>query len=149
MVTLGQVGLGYCGPNLPRNLSGLAQARVKVSCDVDEAALKRMAAQYPGLRATNDYGELLHDPAVESTVVIAPTPLLYDFVTATATRSTCALAIPTPRSSIGVSRYAGSASTSSPASSTARPCSAMAATACRNGGCWRLGSGRWSGVGSR
>ncbi len=48
MITFGQVGLGYWGPNLLRNFNGLAQARVKVCCDLDEAALRRVGSQYPG-----------------------------------------------------------------------------------------------------
>jgi len=77
MVTLGQVGLGYWGPNLLRNFNGLAQARVKVCCDLDEAALRRVGSQYPGMAITTDYGELLDDPEVEAVVVTAPTPAHY------------------------------------------------------------------------
>jgi len=62
MVTLGQVGLGYWGPNLLRNFNGLAQARVKVCCDLDEAALRRVGSQYPSMAITTDYDERLDDP---------------------------------------------------------------------------------------
>jgi predicted dehydrogenase len=82
MVTLGQVGLGYWGPNLLRNFNGLAQARVKVCCDLDEAALRRVAGQYPGLRTTADYGELLGDSEVEAVIVTAPTPAHYELAKA-------------------------------------------------------------------
>jgi predicted dehydrogenase len=82
MVTLGQVGLGYWGPNLLRNFNGLAQARVKVCCDLDEAALRRVAGQYPGLQTTADYGELLSDSEVEAVVVTAPTPAHYELAKA-------------------------------------------------------------------
>ena len=82
MVILGQVGLGYWGPNLLRNFNGLAHARVKVCCDVDEAALRRVAGQYPGLHTTSDYDELLGDPEIEAVVVTAPTPIHYELATA-------------------------------------------------------------------
>ena len=82
MVTLGQVGLGYWGPNLLRNFNGLAQARVKVCCDLDEAALRRVGSQYPGMAITTDYGELLGDPEVEAVVVTAPTPAHYELAKA-------------------------------------------------------------------
>lgn len=82
MVTLGQVGLGYWGPNLLRNFNGLAQTRVKVCCDLDEAALRRVAGQYPGLHTTSDYGELLSDPEIDAVVVTAPTPAHYELAKA-------------------------------------------------------------------
>lgn len=77
MVTLGQVGLGYWGPNLLRNFNGLAQARVKVCCDLDEAALRRVGSLYPGMTITGDYDALLGDPEVEGVIVTAPTPAHY------------------------------------------------------------------------
>jgi predicted dehydrogenase len=63
---------------LLRNFNGLAQAQVKVVCDVDEAALRRVGSQYPGMVITTDYGELLGDPEVEAVVVTAPTPAHYE-----------------------------------------------------------------------
>jgi predicted dehydrogenase len=82
MVVLGQVGLGYWGPNLLRNFNGLAQARVKVCCDLDEVALRRVGDQYPGMAITTDYGELLGDPEVEAVIVTAPTPSHYELAKA-------------------------------------------------------------------
>ena len=77
MITLGQVGLGYWGPNLLRNFNSLPQARVKVCCDLDDAALRRAAGQYPGMATTKDYAELLADPEVHAVIVTAPTPAHY------------------------------------------------------------------------
>ncbi len=82
MVTLGQVGLGYWGPNLLRNFNGLAQTRVKVCCDLDETALRRVGSQYPGMAITTDYGELLSDPEIDAVVVTAPTPTHYELAKA-------------------------------------------------------------------
>ncbi len=82
MVTLGQVGLGYWGPNLLRNFNGLAQARVKVCCDLDETALRRVGSQYPGMAITADYGALLADPEIEAVIVTTPTPAHYELAKA-------------------------------------------------------------------
>ncbi len=82
MVTLGQVGLGYWGPNLLRNFNGLAQARVKVCCDLDGAALRRAGSQYPGMAITTSYADLLDDPEVEGVIVTAPTPAHYELAKA-------------------------------------------------------------------
>lgn len=82
MITLGQVGLGYWGPNVLRNFAGLPQARVKVCCDLDEAALNRIASQHPGISTTKDFGVLLADPDVEAVVVTTPTPWHYELAKA-------------------------------------------------------------------
>jgi predicted dehydrogenase len=60
----------------------LAQARVKVCCDLDEAALRRMGSQYPGMTITTDYGALLNDPEVEAVIVTTPTPAHYELARA-------------------------------------------------------------------
>lgn len=82
MVTLGQVGLGYWGPNLLRNFNGLAQAQVKVCCDLDQTALRRAGSQYPGMVVTTSYADLLDDPEVAGVIVTAPTPAHYELAKA-------------------------------------------------------------------
>lgn len=82
MITVGQVGLGQWGPNVLRNLIALPEVRVKVCCDVDEAALRRVAAQYPGLQTTTDYRRLLDDPDIQAIVVTAPSAAHYELARA-------------------------------------------------------------------
>jgi predicted dehydrogenase len=72
MIVLGQVGLGYWGPNLLRNFSGLAGARVKVVCDLDKAALARVRERYPAVAVTGEYGDLPGDPEIDAIVVSSP-----------------------------------------------------------------------------
>jgi predicted dehydrogenase len=69
MITLGQVGLGYWGPNLLRNFQELSGARVKTVCDLDRDALAQVMERYPGLAGTQDYDDLLDDPEIEAIVV--------------------------------------------------------------------------------
>ena len=59
MVTLGQVGLGYWGPNVLRNFAGLQQVRMKACCDLDETAPRRDRIAEP--RNRDDY-RLQHSP---------------------------------------------------------------------------------------
>ena len=77
MITLGQVGLGYWGPNVLRNLSSLPQARVKLCCDLDESALRRVSNQYPGIETSTEFDRLLEDPEIDAVVVTSPTPSHY------------------------------------------------------------------------
>lgn len=69
MIVLGQVGLGYWGPNLLRNFQNLPGAQVKAVCDLDTAALARVQERYPTLACTTDYGELLTDPEIGAIIV--------------------------------------------------------------------------------
>jgi predicted dehydrogenase len=65
-----------------RNYAGHQQERMKACCDLDEAALKRVASQLPGIVTTTEYGALLDDPEIEAVVVTAPTPAHYELAKA-------------------------------------------------------------------
>lgn len=69
MITLGQVGLGYWGPNLLRNFARLPKARVKTVCDLDEGTLARAREQYPRLGCTTKPEDLCLDPEIDAVVV--------------------------------------------------------------------------------
>jgi len=69
MIILGQVGVGYWGPNLLRNFQTLPTARVKTLCDLNGEALARAGGRYPGLLRTTEYADLLRDPEIGAIVV--------------------------------------------------------------------------------
>jgi predicted dehydrogenase len=69
MITIGQLGLGYWGPNLLRSFQALAGARVKTVCDLDETALARVGERYGDLICTFDSGDLFDDPEIEAVVI--------------------------------------------------------------------------------
>ena len=71
MITIGQVGLGYWGPNLLRNFEALPEATVKRVCDLDGEALDRVGERYPQIRRTTDYQNLLADSEIQAIVVAA------------------------------------------------------------------------------
>lgn len=71
MITIGQVGLGHWGPNILRNFAKLPGCRVKICCDLNEAALSRARASYPETLITQDYAQLLEDPELDAIVVTA------------------------------------------------------------------------------
>ena len=50
MVNLALIGLGYWGPNLARNLSVLANARLHAICDSRSERLEHFGRQYPGVK---------------------------------------------------------------------------------------------------
>jgi predicted dehydrogenase len=72
MITVGQVGLGYWGPNLLRNFQALPGALVKAVCDLEESALARAKERHPHVICTPDFEELLGDPDIQAIVVASP-----------------------------------------------------------------------------
>ena len=80
MITIGQVGLGYWGPNLLRNFATLAECQVKKCCDMDVRQLENIKRRYPFIELTQDYSELVNDPDIEALVVTTPAPTHYQLV---------------------------------------------------------------------
>lgn len=72
LVRVALVGCGYWGPNLARNLYGLPGAQLAALCDLDRARLSSLAPFYPTARLTQDYVELLADPALDAIVLATP-----------------------------------------------------------------------------
>jgi predicted dehydrogenase len=69
------VGLGYWGPNLARNFAALRDAELTWVCDRSDTALAKAAAQYPDIRVSTDFQELLADPELDAVVLATPVPL--------------------------------------------------------------------------
>jgi predicted dehydrogenase len=75
VIRIGQVGLGYWGPNLARNLDDLAD--LTWLCDLDSAPLERYGARFPSARLTNRWEDLLEDPDLDAVAIATPVPLHY------------------------------------------------------------------------
>jgi len=71
-VGLAQLGCGYWGPNLLRNLVQNRDCRVRWV--VEPAAERRafLAQQFPGIPVVEDYRRVLDDPAVQGVVIATP-----------------------------------------------------------------------------
>src|SRR5512139_3873028 len=72
MLRIAQIGVGYWGPNLLRNL--VSSKRCEVSAVVDLAAERRDYVQnlYPAIRVTDDVQEVLTDPDIDAVVIATP-----------------------------------------------------------------------------
>jgi len=71
-VGIGLVGAGYWGPNLLRNFYASGRWNVRALCDLDAAKLRKVAAPYPGLATTTEYGRLLEDPLITAIAIATP-----------------------------------------------------------------------------
>jgi len=65
------VGTGDWGANLVRNFSRLPGSRLVAVCDADAQRLAKTAAQYPGVRAMADVGEVCAAADIQGAVVAA------------------------------------------------------------------------------
>ncbi|MDQ3928372.1 MAG: Gfo/Idh/MocA family oxidoreductase [Chloroflexota bacterium] len=72
MISVGVIGAGYWGPKHIRNFSELPQARMAMVADLDQGRLAAIQAQYPGIRTTTNYQEMLLSPDIEAIVVATP-----------------------------------------------------------------------------
>jgi len=77
-VGIAVVGLGYWGPNVVRNLFALPEAEVKLVCDARPEAFDRVARQFPGIRQTSSFDEVLDDPAVDAVAIVTNVSTHYE-----------------------------------------------------------------------
>lgn len=72
MIGIGLVGYGYWGPNLARNFTESARARVIAVCDRNQDRLTGAARRYPDIRPVSDFRILLSDPTIDAIVIATP-----------------------------------------------------------------------------
>lgn len=71
MVKVGIIGAGHFGPKLARNFYELPNAELAWVCDLRQDRLDHIAGLYPGVRTTQDYGDLLASD-VDAIVIATP-----------------------------------------------------------------------------
>ena len=78
MVKIAQIGVGYWGPNLLRNL--VANQRCEVTAAVDLSAERRHYVQrlYPAIRITENVNEALEDAETDAVVISTPVATHFD-----------------------------------------------------------------------
>lgn len=78
MLKIAQIGVGYWGPNLLRNL--MANKRCKVSAVADLSSDRREFVQdlYPSIKTTENIEEVIQDPGIEAVVIATPVATHFD-----------------------------------------------------------------------
>ncbi len=79
---IGVIGYGYWGPNLVRNFSETAGARVIAVSDLSTDRLSAVTARYPFVRVTKDHNSLINDAAVDVVAVATPVSSHFDLAMA-------------------------------------------------------------------
>jgi predicted dehydrogenase len=72
MLKLGIIGCGSWGSNLLRNLADLENTHLKWICDADPLKLSAAKKQYPGVKGTTVFTDILEDPEVDGVLVATP-----------------------------------------------------------------------------
>ncbi len=77
MIKVGQIGLGYWGPNLARVLNQTSRCEFVACCDLDPTRLEKITRQYPALKAYRRPEQLL-DADIDAVVISTPISSHYD-----------------------------------------------------------------------
>jgi predicted dehydrogenase len=76
-ITVGQIGCGYWGPNLLRNLAGRRDCRVKRVAELSADRRRYVAETYPDVAVTESWRDIIDDPEIEAVVVATPAAQLF------------------------------------------------------------------------
>ncbi len=77
-VSIAVVGLGYWGPNWLRNIALTDGAVLAWGCDQSEKRVQTFARQYPAVRFSEAFDDLLGDATLDGVVIATPTGSHYD-----------------------------------------------------------------------
>ena len=72
MLSIAQIGVGYWGPNLLRNLIASKRCRVKAVVDLSKERLDYVKGLYPAVLVTDDVEQVMDDPGIEAIVIATP-----------------------------------------------------------------------------
>lgn len=72
MINIGQIGIGYWGPNLLRNLDLNPNCNVVAVADVSEERRTFVKSNYPCIETKGDANELISDESIDAIVIATP-----------------------------------------------------------------------------
>jgi predicted dehydrogenase len=78
MLNIAQVGVGYWGPNLLRNLIANKRCRVKTAVDLSKERREYVESLYPAIQVSDDVNHVLQDPDIKGVVIATPAKTHFD-----------------------------------------------------------------------
>jgi len=72
MFKVALIGYGYWGPNLARNWNLNKRAKLEYVCDLLDDRLALAKINYPYIKTTKDYMEILKDPTIDAVNIVTP-----------------------------------------------------------------------------
>jgi predicted dehydrogenase len=79
-ITAAQIGVGYWGPNLLRNLIGTPRCKVKMVADISEERRNFVSNLYPRIKVTPDIESVFTDSTIHAVVISTPVATHFDLV---------------------------------------------------------------------
>jgi predicted dehydrogenase len=76
-ITVGQIGCGYWGPNLLRNLAARRDVRVKRVAELSADRRRYVSETYPDVAVTESWQDIIDDPEIEAVIVATPAAQLF------------------------------------------------------------------------
>src|SRR5690349_16078337 len=67
-----QIGCGYWGPNLLRNIASLPGAKVKYVAEASQARRDYVSEKFSGISVTPRWEDVLEDPEVQAVLIATP-----------------------------------------------------------------------------
>ena len=77
-LTIAQIGVGYWGPNLLRNLVSNKQCHVKLAVDLSADRRDFVQSLYPDVKVSDDSEEVFSDPDIDAVIVSTPVKSHFD-----------------------------------------------------------------------
>jgi predicted dehydrogenase len=78
MINTAVIGYGYWGPNLARCVSETDGCKLAAVSDMSPASLARAGKRHPSARLSQDWREVLADPAVDAVMIATPVDTHFD-----------------------------------------------------------------------
>lgn len=72
MKNIAIAGVGAWGRNLLRNFHAMAGERLVLACDGDKKRLEYVRQHYPGLKTTEDYGDIIKRDDIDAVILATP-----------------------------------------------------------------------------
>src|SRR4030065_2601092 len=72
MLNISQIGVGYWGPNLLRNLVANKSCHVSSIVDLSKERRDYVRALYPSIMVTDDASQVFQNPAINAVVIATP-----------------------------------------------------------------------------
>ena len=77
-LTVAQIGVGYWGPNLLRNIVNNEQCHVKLAVDLSAERRTFVQSLYPDINVSDDTDEVFSDPDIEAVIIATPAESHYN-----------------------------------------------------------------------
>jgi UDP-2-acetamido-3-amino-2,3-dideoxy-glucuronate N-acetyltransferase len=74
MIVAAQIGIGYWGINILRDLLTNNDCLLKYACDSDAGTIAKAKAHFPQANYISDYSLLINDPEVQAVLIATPAP---------------------------------------------------------------------------